>query len=763
MASSAPQPRAPSPHGDLSRRRAALWLALIYVVSVGLRQAAKNLQSLPFIYSDEMVHMVAARTVFGGEGLFWGLTPFAYPSWLYPALIAPVLAAFDPLGGIRAAQFVNALTISLTIPLTYRLARRFLPRSRSVAAAGLAGLMTGMSYASLFMAENLFLPLAVAAFGLALGALERPTAMRRIAAGAMFGLLYHVKPQGLFFPMFFALAVVLDAAVAPGAGPRRRFAAVGSAIGSAAARHWLTALAWGAVAALRLAEAAWIERNPAPLTLDAFFGSYAGRARGDYPFQWAGFALMAGCNLAVLAFASGILPALRLAASLPAALRGRGPARWRALVLLTGSAAAVITLASARHTVIADADWCVYERYLMVLFPPLFVLLLLGRPEGFAPPVRPAPARVSMVLASIVIVAGAVAIARWRALLLTTNLPSLAGCWLAHDRGENLLAGRLALAGVALAGPAALWIAAASGRLPRRRPRLAACAVAWLLLLFNTGYYAAHQCVHRPLIEGDKELARKIRREIPADGRLLILIDDMPANVYFQVHFRCPGVALELAPHDEFWFAKPIRFSPGGQIVAPDGQQRTWLLANARWPIEGEPVERVRRFNLYDLSAYPPARMDLERLAQMLEGDTPALPEPDEQGFPKGFELTWMSVTPPRQWRAGDTATVRTTLRNDSPFALRPDDLRYAIGYHWGNHELTGTWDAAVWDDGNYSYLPDTLEPGQSADLEIRIAVPEAPHDGWSLSLAPVRVGEHARLWAIEHARRHTLQVRVEP
>ena len=504
--------KSPTTH-DLSPRACAIALAGICVFFTLLRVLGRNLQMHPLIFGDELMHMEAARSILDGGGLYWGAVPVNYPNWLYPLLIAPAIEWLPPRTGYRAALVVNALSVGLTIPLTWLLARLVLDRTRALAAAALTGLLVGFSCASLLMAENLYFPLSTMTLWLAVQSMGQAPARNRLLAGAAMGLLYHVKPQGLFFPIFFGIAVLADGQLTPAVSTGDRLRLV--------ARHWLTAVAWALVLALRLVIAVAFENHTDPLSLEALLGSYTGRALGDLPFRWDGFLLMFWMNVVVLVVASGLMPGLALGGSLARLSDRNAGDIWRRLTLLTASGTLVTTVASARHTIVADADWSVYERYLMPIFPAMIVLMLT-RPSSHLHPA----AKISAWIAALVFLASAAVLARWRSDLLQSNIPSLAFEWLAREQYAGIVAARWWLgAFVLILIGSLLWAQWRGGEHWRRR--LPSLATAALLLVFNAAYYATQYLAIRELLQPVDRISRMVRRALPDDARLLLLLDGM--------------------------------------------------------------------------------------------------------------------------------------------------------------------------------------------------------------------------------------------
>jgi hypothetical protein len=748
----------------LAPRRARAWLALFFVASVAGRLALGRVQAAPAIYSDELIFLEGGRSILRGMGLKWSGHPMYASGWLYPFIIAWPLRWLSLKTAPAVIRLINALMASATLFPAYGMARRHLSRRGALAVGALTLLIPDMGYVMLVMAENVYFPLAAAAFWAALAALERPTARRRLLAGALFGLLYHAKPQGLFYPIFFGLAVVADALTEPGLGVAERARRV--------ALHWLTALGWCAVASARLAEAAFFEEMTHPLSLKAFLGNYASRALGEErPFAWGGFALMTLMNATVLAVACAVAPALRLAASIGPALAGRGERRWRQLALLTASATVVTVLASARHTVVSDVDWCVYERYLAPLLPPMFVLFLVGRPEALGPPSRPRLSLAVWAMGFAAAVAASVWLARWRYNLLSYNIPALAGWYMRGQYGVHMTLGRWLMAAMAATGPlgALAWaVLARRARMRWPRPRSShaakALAMAWLMLTLNVGFYVAQGCVVRPITREARRFGERVRDCIPKRDRLVILLDDMSINDFFQANFQYPAKVLQLAGKGRHWFAEPASLTIGGQILAPNGQQGAWLLASAKLPIVGRASRRIGECKLYDLAASPPPRLDWGRLRAALGPSAPDRPLLPDDSLSPSIELTWLRVDAPTTWRSGQVATINLRMRNDGTQPLTSGAWRCAIGYHWSKERQKSHWHSSVWDDNRHACLPEAMPPGAVADLRLEVMAP--PNEGdkdWFLSLAPLEVGSAVHRWAYSPGSQMILRVRLLP
>ena len=177
----------------------------------------------PWIFADELRYSELAKS-FASTGHFatrdvpgLGLGP------LYPVLIAPAWAAFsDVPQAYVVAKAINSVLMSLAAVPTYLLARRLLPRSWSLVAAGLAVAVPSTVYAGTIMTENVFYPLFVAASLGIVAALERPSARRQLGVLALIGLAFLARSQAIALLAAFATAIVAVAATDAREGDRVR-------------------------------------------------------------------------------------------------------------------------------------------------------------------------------------------------------------------------------------------------------------------------------------------------------------------------------------------------------------------------------------------------------------------------------------------------------------------------------------------------------------------------------------------------------------
>jgi hypothetical protein len=240
--------------GRLGARIVALPISVslggLVAVSAVVHYALALFVPAPWIFADELRYSELAKS-FASTGHFAirgvpgsGLGP------LYPILISPAWALFTDIpNAYVAAKAINALAISLAAVPAYLLARRLLPPSWSLVAAGLAVLLPSTVYAGTIMTENLFYPLFVGASLMIVLALERPTVAHQLGALGLIGLAFLTRTQAVALVPAFVTAIaavcIIDAS-----GERSRVRAVRRALGRFVATWAALASALAAVICL---------------------------------------------------------------------------------------------------------------------------------------------------------------------------------------------------------------------------------------------------------------------------------------------------------------------------------------------------------------------------------------------------------------------------------------------------------------------------------------------------------------------------------
>jgi PAS domain-containing protein len=124
-------------------------------VSVGARLLAAFSFTVPWIAPDEMVYGLLGQDLWQNGTLTIRDSAVPYLSILYPAFVGLPLLADDLADGVRTAQALQSLVVSLTAIPVYLWGRRFLDRRWALAAAALTLVTPALTYAGLLMTETL--------------------------------------------------------------------------------------------------------------------------------------------------------------------------------------------------------------------------------------------------------------------------------------------------------------------------------------------------------------------------------------------------------------------------------------------------------------------------------------------------------------------------------------------------------------------------------------------------------------------------------
>ncbi len=218
----APTKDAPSPEAPRRDRRPALALAALVLVAFVLYAVVAQLVETPRVHPDESIYGEGAWSLAEGDGI--GLRGEDYPYGpLYPAVLAPVLAAADDREtGYALLKAMNALLFALVAVPVYLLARRLLSFRWSLAVAAGSLAIPSSMFVGLVMTEAIaYLAAAWMLLAIML-ALERPTPLRQIAVLVGAIVAYTARPQlgALYGTYLLGLALVW--LIVPSRFPRSR-------------------------------------------------------------------------------------------------------------------------------------------------------------------------------------------------------------------------------------------------------------------------------------------------------------------------------------------------------------------------------------------------------------------------------------------------------------------------------------------------------------------------------------------------------------
>ncbi len=182
----------------LRRVPAWAWLVAIVVGSFAVRAWLARGMLGPFIMVDELIYSELGRSLADSRELLVRDVPSRGYGFVYPALLAPVYAAFESLTDAYAAvKTLNALVMSLAAIPAYLLARRVVGQGLALLAAVLAVSLPSLVYTGSVMTENAFYPVfLVCALLLAL-VLEQSTTARQVALLIAVGVAAATRVQAV--------------------------------------------------------------------------------------------------------------------------------------------------------------------------------------------------------------------------------------------------------------------------------------------------------------------------------------------------------------------------------------------------------------------------------------------------------------------------------------------------------------------------------------------------------------------------------------
>jgi hypothetical protein len=341
--------------------------AIVAAAFVAYALLGANVDS-PRVFSDELLYFGAAAALEEGSGLSVRGEDYLYGP-LYPALLAPMHWLADGRqGAYELAKALNALLFALAAVPVFLLARRLLRDWSAVAVAALAVAIPSASYVSVVMTESLAFLACSWAFYAVLLALERPTALRQLAALGAIALATGVRTQFAVLLAVYLLALALVTVIVPGRLARPR---------ALATAYWPT---WAAVAiGAVLAVDALTASGTGPL------GGYSDVRRSYDPLEvgrWLAY------HVANLELYVAVIP-LAVAPIVLAAMfrRGRrGDERHAAFLALFLAANSVFLLVAAAFNSEEFAVGSLHDRVLFYVVPLWLVVLFAWIGDGAPKP-----------------------------------------------------------------------------------------------------------------------------------------------------------------------------------------------------------------------------------------------------------------------------------------------------------------------------------------------------------------------------------------
>jgi hypothetical protein len=565
----------------------------------------------PWLIPDEVRYAVVARSFLStGHYLFRDHSD-AVPS-IYPALISPAWLASSAHTAFTLIKTINsALMVAAAIPL-YFWARRLVTPLWAVVAVVLYLAMPGFVYTGSILTENVYVPAVVLGLFASAVAIERPTLQNQLLALAALVLAVVARIQGVVLfvvlPTAIGVALVFDA-VAAAPGDRRRVVA-------ARARRF-----WPSFGALVLGFVAYVVYESARgMSLAHGFGVYSDVAQVHYSFvsvlRWTVY------HFGELAFAVALLPLSALIVLFGLACRrttAPAPAE-RAFVAVAAAALVWIVLEAAAFA----SHWSlrVEERYMLSVFPVLFLALVVWLARGLPRPVGLTAAAVLVPIALLLAVPFESLISSPGSVGDTFGLIPL-------NRLSNVLAGGVGDARILVAA-GALLAGILFASLPRSWARIAApVAVFGFLVLASGSVFAEITFLSRATRQAggltgdpswidravgkDKRVEFLYTPDIDADQHILYQAEFWNRSVrrIFGVTAPVPSIGDVTAPLDP----KTGRIRPDLPAGSPDVNPR-YVVAAQNVDVAGK---RLATGGLLALSRVRPPL----RLASLTSGITP--------------------------------------------------------------------------------------------------------------------------------------------
>jgi hypothetical protein len=150
-------------------------LTVLVVASTLLRFWAGTRVTTPWISPDEIIYGESAKSLYR-SGSFQILgQPLSFLSFVYPALVGPLLVQHDLERWYQWTKLLQALVMSLTAVPVYLWARELGARGWALVASLLTLALPGLAYSGLLMTEVAFYPIVVLAIWAMARTLENPT------------------------------------------------------------------------------------------------------------------------------------------------------------------------------------------------------------------------------------------------------------------------------------------------------------------------------------------------------------------------------------------------------------------------------------------------------------------------------------------------------------------------------------------------------------------------------------------------------------
>lgn len=538
----------------------------------------------PYIFPDELIYLDLSRHLAHGDGLLFRGEPLSFPTVLYPILLVPAQLVRGPVVAYRLAQLITSAFMVLAACPVFLLARLLMPPAWALAAAALTLVAPFVLYGHTIMTEGLFMLLLMAVAYATVQAIVEPTVRWKWALGALLGLAFFARPQGMLLaPVVLATFLISEAwrrGESPGFWVRM-------------ARFWPAVVlffSFVSLHGLRVAVSSPGANLASPAT---YLGTYAGGLTGKVPFTWAHFGTAAASILGALALGCGFWPLALCAVNVArSAWREALPVRvFYAFTLLVG--AMLVGLAAQNVAILNPLQ--TQERYCIYVIPLAIVGALHALSRSRASWVAPG------VLAAALV--GLSACFMQRSFHTLVDTPS----YMALYRPSLTLGWPGTAVAAAVAGLVYMAVLAWSWRQGRRRLALA-LALAYGLAVTGLSYYA--QATLSGIYALRRPLVAWVQATAGPDHPIALVSDGLPYITagLIDAFARQPLRQYYLEAPFADWLEQPATRRPDGEVpelsALPDG---TRVVASASLPF-ALPV-LGRRDDVVVYEKYGPVRL----------------------------------------------------------------------------------------------------------------------------------------------------------
>jgi hypothetical protein len=353
-----------------------LLAALLLAATVGWILAGRRIEA-PWIMGDELTYSEYAKSFADSGEFLFREEPTRFLS-IYSVFISPAWFADSIETAYSIAKAINVvLMVSAAIPL-YLWARRLVTPAFALLTVVLLLVMPSFVYTGNLMTESAFLPaFLLALFATAL-ALERPTALRQLAAIAAIALAVLLRLQALVFLLIVPTAVILKALF--------DLRAEGQPIRPRALLRPLRPFAPSAAATGAALVAAAVYFATQTEGLDAALGAYKEIPHADYSggeiLRWT------LTHLGELSLSVGFLPASAFVVLIALVWQHASTFTSAQRAFLAVSAASIPWLVLQVAAFASEHSLRIEERNMFFLAPLLFLALVLWLARGLPRPPR---------------------------------------------------------------------------------------------------------------------------------------------------------------------------------------------------------------------------------------------------------------------------------------------------------------------------------------------------------------------------------------